>query len=293
MASITWGHGFLEDFHWRPDATLATDWVETESGLTCAESLLYDDYLKLEGTCDNAADEWAVYLRTISSLSLSTSTYGKVLVRWKTSASSNGLGLRVVIAYTAGSGGGNTVIVGTTNPEFSTAWTVTSGTLTSGRIIQSIAVYADDYPNTIDSGTFQTYLDFILIHQNVFTIPNFSKFRFHPPPSYAQVPIPGMVGDITQNLGSELAWIEAQCDMNVGNWKRTSDYQQGDIFKDMAHATYWEPWHWLDDGIHQFKVTLDDPVFDLQERTVDLVFREKRRSSASNETWIERYGENL
>jgi len=234
------------------------------------------------------------------------------MIRWKTSVSSNGLGARVHVGY---DGGGGEWLMGETIPEFDTNWHLTTGTLSATgqtKTIATVSIYADDYPDTIATGTFQVYYDFILFFKNIFIVPNVARgLEFTPPPRYATIPIPGRVGDVTQNLGSELATVRMSCDLDISdaadgmgsNWKRPqnvvagskTDYVNGEVFMEIAHRSYTEPWQWLDTGTEQFKVTLETPVFRRSgtPHILDLLFREHRLSCASNETYYERFGLNL
>jgi hypothetical protein len=70
----------------------------------------------------------------------------------------------------------------------------------------------------------------------------------------------------------------------------------GQVFIDIAHNSYQEPWQWIDfeDPPIQMKVTLDEPDFGFEERrTFDLIFKEASRASKSNESYVERFGLNL
>jgi hypothetical protein len=121
------------------------------------------------------------------------------------------------------------------------------------------------------------------------------------------IPIPGRTGDSTQNMGSNSAQFHCTCNLDLSNatddWRRPQgnivktggDAIAGQIFDEIAHNSYTEPWQWLDTGNRQFKATLEDPMFNYQGKshTVQLTFTELRRGSGSTETYIERFGLNL
>jgi hypothetical protein len=128
------------------------------------------------------------------------------------------------------------------------------------------------------------------------------------------IPIPGRTGDNTQNMGSNSAQCHCTCNLDLSNatddWRRPpgnldkdldaviigqGDYIAGQVFDEIAHNSYTEPWQWLDTGNRQFKATLEDPMFTYQGKThtVQLTFTELRRGSGSTETYIERFGLNL
>jgi len=146
------------------------------------------------------------------------------------------------------------------------------------------------------------------LYKGTFTFPNVGHgLEYTPPPRYAIIPIPSRVGDITQGLGSELATVRASCDLDIGTWKRlvangysADDYVDGQVFDEISHRTYTEPWQWLNTGTgRQFKATLETPVFryatsgNKTTHILDLLFREYRLSDASNESHVERFGLNL
>jgi len=176
----------------------------------------------------------------------------------------------------------------------STTWVTGSATLdTSKGNLLWLWLYANQ-------ATGQVYYDFVLVCKGIFTFPNCGYgLEFTPPARYAMLEIPTRVGDITQNLGSPSATVTIGCDLDVGDWKRSGDHVDGEVFLDIAHNSSSEPWQWLDTGTEQFKATLDTPVFRRESngnsvrRILDLTFREYRRSSASHETYVERFGLNL
>jgi len=156
----------------------------------------------------------------------------------------------------------------------STTWVTGSATLdTSKGNLLWLWLYANQ-------ATGQVYYDFVLVCKGIFTFPNCGYgLEFTPPARYAMVTI--------------------GCDLDVGDWKRSGDHVDGEVFLDIAHNSSSEPWQWLDTGTEQFKATLDTPVFRRESngnsvrRILDLTFREYRRSSASHETYVERFGLNL
>jgi hypothetical protein len=245
-----------------------------------------DDYFTITGTCDNAADEYAYYEKDITNVS--TILYPYLVVRWKTSAIANGLQAKIGVTYT-GAG------LVTTTLGFSAGWKTTVITLTASDTIDKIRIYADDDPDTIAAGTFYVYFDFIMIC-GLFTFPNCAGgLQFTPPSRHIASPIPTRLCDITQFLGTDSATVESTSNLDIGNWKRSTDSVNGDVFLDIAHNSYKEPFQWLDTGTERFKVTLDRPVFRREvngNRTshmLDLTFREFRRSNGNLETFRERF----
>ncbi len=147
----------------------------------------------------------------------------------------------------------------------------------------------------MSTGPYSVYYDFILF-SGQFTMPNaISSLDFSP--SYAHLPIPGRIVDVTQALGSQSATCQMTCDLTLGIWKRSGDVVDGQVFYEIAHSSQrWsEPWQWLDTGFEAFKVVLSNPVVrhDGDRTVMDLKFREYRLNPPSSESYIERFGLNL
>jgi hypothetical protein len=235
-------------------------------------------------------------------LSLSPATYTKLFWRYK---SSSGAEAKIVLVD---SGGHTQTILAESS---STLFTVGYDTIDFGDadLLDHIRFYANTAAGTV------TY-DFGLVCKDIFTLPNTQHgLDFTPSPRYAQIEIPSRISDITQNLGSKSATVQASCNLDIGklpttaaavvasDWLRpqgtdtkdTNEVMKGQVFVDIAHNSNTEPFQWLDTGEQQFKVTLEEPVFRHQanEHVLDLVFREYSRSSKSNETYVERFGLNL
>jgi len=260
---------------------------------------LYGDWFKIEATFNDGGDEYCFYTYdfTDNGLSdISSDSYTHYVIRYKTSASSNGAGARCTIYFTVG----NQSIL-TTTPQFSTTWTVDSGTITAGKTISGVKFYADDYPDgAASNGTHQVYFDFLLLCKGKFTWPYVSDaILFTPAPRVVNIPIFGRHGDITQLGGNALATarIKGTIDTRAA-WKRSGDVIGGQVFYELAHNKNSEPWQWLDTGDQQFKANLKQPdirrASNSKEQFVyDLLFQEYRLSTAGNESYIERYGLNL
>lgn len=294
MTSITHTHGLLDE---GDDSSV---WAESRSGMTDPEATIsseYGDYLRLTGTLNDAGDEWLKATYDITDIS--ADLYPNYLFRYRTSLASNGLGARLYVVYDDAS---TEFLLGETTPQFSTTFKTVAGTLVnySGLDIDKIVYWGDDYPNTVTGGiTPYVEFDFILFHKDTFTLPhNGHDLNLYIPPRYGLLGPPGRIGDITQNLGNESARVEVSCDLDVGDWKRSGDYVDGEVFYEIAHKNTTEPWQWLDTGTEQFKVTLENPIFrriggDVSTHTLDLLFREYRLSDASSETYVERFGLDL
>ncbi len=257
-------------------------WTEVEDGNVGTLSSVYDDYFKLNITSSTGNKTYQVY--RYANL-LAPTIYTTLIYRYKTS--NTNIKAKIEAEFLSGT---QTIL-----PESSsTTWVTGSATLdTDKNNLDYIRLYANQ-------ATGQVYYDFILICKGFFTFPNYGHgLEFTPPPRYARLAVPSRTGDVTQNLGSPDATVTIGCNLDIGNWKRTGDYIDGQVFLDIAHNSSSEPWQWLDTGTEQFKATLDQLTFRRQadgnsvQRILDLTFKEYRRSSASHETYVERFGLNL
>jgi len=171
------------------DTYVLSAWTQYLNNMVAADAvptISNGDWLEIKAVFDEAAtDEYVYYEKDISNIS--SDTYTRFLLRWKTSASSLGAKAKVILVFTSGS---QTILDG----SYSTSWQVTSGDITSGKTIDKIQVYADDDGT---DGTFYVYYHFVLLHKDTFTLPNVAYGSdFNPSPRYAIVPIFGRVGDI-------------------------------------------------------------------------------------------------
>jgi len=279
--SITHTQGFLDD------CNDATSWVQHDGGLGGVLTVENDDYFKISGTPNAVGDEYTYYERNITDIS--TDLYPKLVVRWKTDAITNGLRAIVDAVYTVGP-------TTSTALGFSTGWKTIVIDLTPAKTLSTIQLWADDYPDTAESyGAHWVAFDFILAC-GLFTFPNCAGgLHFTPPSRHVASPIPSRLCDVTQFLGTDSATVESTSNLDIGNWKRSTDSVNGDVFLDVAHNSYKEPWQWLDTGTERFKVTLDRPVFRREvngsrtQHMIDLTFREFRRSNGNLETFRERF----
>jgi len=107
--------------------------------------------------------------------------------------------------------------------------------------------------------------------------------------------IVGRGGLSTQGLGTKDLDTEIICDMGVGDWIRTGDNQNGDVFWDIFHESHDEPWQWFDTEKKQYKAVLshvDTPMGAGQE-TATLHVHENNVSTRNNEYWYQRFGTEL
>jgi hypothetical protein len=279
--SITYGHGKLYDF----DSVAA--WSEQADDHTPAPdpdgtfAVLNGDWLDLSNT---SGGEYRV-CNTVA-LGINPLEYTKILVRYFTTADIKAK----IILEDSGTDHFQTLLADTTELTMGLA-SATIGPFTDADNLAYIWLYADHAIGHV-------YCDFALICQGIFPFPNDGfSLDFTPSPRYADIGIPSRDGDISQQLGSGNSEVDISCDLNIGNWKRSADYINGQVFTDIVQAAshIGEPWQWLDTGEAQFKVTLRPPIFHYTgaERRLTLNFREYRLSTAHGETDVQRWGLNL
>jgi hypothetical protein len=284
MVSISFGHGFLED------CDDATGWVETEDGNTCALSVVEGDFFDLNVTA-SAGNAVAYYSYPdeggASNLGLSTGTYMKIRYRYMTSNAN--VKAKIMLVFNDAST--QEILVDTS----STSLTSATVAITASKTIDHVRLYAD-------AAVGHVYYDFVLIYKNDFTFPNIAGgMEFSPPPKFARLEIPARISDISQGLGANSAFWNLDCDLSIGTWTRAGDTIAGQIFYEISHNPYNEPFEWFDSEIEQCKVTVENPVFVRRahengiEKILSLTLREYRLSNAgcSLETYVTRLGLDL
>jgi len=283
---ITFGHGVQIDCNRISGGTEGT-WIEEEAyAANGTVEPIYDEYFDLENT--GGAVDYGIYNNT--NLSLNTTLYKYILIRYKTS--STNIKAKVIAEFSDTST--QTLLEETS----STTYTVVSKALTTSKTLDHLHLWANN-------ATGHIYYDFVFVFKNVFTFPNteFGKYWI-PPARNIDIEIPSRVTNITQNLGAPSARFECSCDLDLGTWKRliangydADDYVNGQVFDEISHNSYQNAWNWLNTGMgRQLKVVLDgEPRFseDGDRHSLDLVFKEVSRANKSGETEIERFGMNL
>jgi hypothetical protein len=271
MVTITYGHGKLYDFE------SVTGW--TERGTTGDGSFATDGD-KVTLTKTGAGD---YYIDNDTDIDISTSLYPIILWRYKTSDTN--IKAKIVAEFSDAST--QTILAEVS----STTETMGYTTLTEAKTLDHIRLHADDATGTVK-------YDFVLVCKNLWTFPTQQpeSMTFNPcPPNYADLIVPSRSGDITQGFATHLAEVDMTCNLDVGDWKRATDYINGEVFIDIAHNSKTEPWQWLDTETEQFKVTLRELTFNRigGAHKVNLKWKEYRLGSAADESYVERYGLNL
>jgi hypothetical protein len=261
-------------------------WTLTQgAGSTCTQAVTSDKNLYLDQTV-YGADSSTV---NGTNLALPSTTYGRIKIRYKTSGAATA---KVVLGFSAGV---QTVLA----ESASTYFTVADVAITTAKTINTITLYACDGVGTV------TY-DFIEIYTGQYILPNVTEMN--PPFALKDVviKIPGMSGNPSQALGSNLVEVTMTCDLDMEpaalHWKRpqatgATDVNKTDILYETQHLEgINQPWVWLDlgDPAMQFKARLINisPIWG-ERGKVDLLWREYRHGNASGETTSERFGLSL
>lgn len=274
MTTISNVHGFLHD------GDSVDDWAEVEDGGTGTTVVDNGDYLKLVVT--NCVGNESYLWDNDNNIGINTTTYPTIMGRYKTSDSS--IKAKVVVEFSDVST--QEVLADIS----STTWVTFSATLTAAKTLDHIRLHADHATGTV-------WYDFILVHQNTFTIPDtqVGDIEYDFPPREVIIPILGKNADSADSLGSLSTEIRGTYDIDLGTWKRTTpaDTIEGEVFLDILHNRSSEPWQWYDDvnmGI-AMKVTVH-PKFRRTTEGIrlDLVLREYSLGDKSEETYAERWG---
>jgi len=271
------------------DCDDATGWNLTNSGLVGpTHTVLHGDIFQLQGTCNDAGDEFCYIEKDITDIS--SNVFDTWVVRYKTSDASNALSAKVDLIFTVGS---QTLIPSGT---FSTSWTYATGTITSGKTIDKIRFYAQDSPNSVDSGTYEVWYDFILLCGGIFTFPYVNEagrsggIDLEIEPRYAHIPIPGRMGDITQYLGMPSPTIRLSGDMDTNTAWGTPD---GESLYKIVQEAYNDKFNWFTSDMINCKVTpglfkISQRPGSKSQRLWSWVLRQYSLSCGSETTWGQR-----
>lgn len=228
---ITWDHGFLTD------CDDATGWIETESSLSATLTVLLGDIFKIEGSPNDPGDEYAHYEKDITDIL--TSVFTTYVVRYRTSVANNGLKPYISFEFSDGDGYQDVTL------DFSQRWKVSTGTILPNNTITHVRLGATDDPNSLASGTYQVYYDFLLICRQIFTFPNVAPggISLLLPQKTVQLLMPSRGGDIIQSLGMKSPEIVIAGDMKSGKTWGDAILTYGEQL--MRIAVRNDPWQWL------------------------------------------------
>jgi len=287
--SFNYGVGFTYEGD-RTSGGIEGTWTLVQGGgSTCAQSITSDKNLLLSQTVF-AADS---YTYNGTDLGLSTATYPKLRVRFKTTGSAKA---RVDVTYSDASTGtlmSETASVGT--------FTVVECALAATKTLDHINLYICDATGTV------TY-DYVQVYTGTYTIPNVEQATQSLALKDSVLKVPGMSGNLTQNFGSDLLEVRFIHDLDMERasvtWKRPqsttpkTDYNNTDMLDETLHEMgVSTDWVWLDLGVpaKQFKARLVEvnPDYQGDRHKVESVWREYRHGHANDETLSERYGLSL
>jgi hypothetical protein len=223
-----------------------------------------------------------------SNLTISSSVYPKIKFQYK--CSNANVKAKVELVFSDAS---TQVVMAATN---STVLTTVTATITASKTIDHVRLYAQDAVGIV-------YYDFVTIYQGDFPIPN---VRYGITPRFNSKNViqgmPGMGGNFSQNLGSDLAEYTFGCDCTKGVWTRTlpNDEVIGEVFLDIIHNSVTQQWVWLTTPIETFKVELVDlqmprlSNLNQMDWRLNFTLREYRDSDANctHETYRTRWGLN-
>ena len=268
-------------------------WTLTQGGgSTCTQTVTSDNNLYLNQTVFGA-DSSTV---NGTNLSLPTNTYTKLRWRYKTSGNATA---KIILTFN------DTTTQTILAESASSTFTVGSASITAAETLDHITLFCCDGVGTV------TY-DYVQVYAGTFVLPN--CVQLDPPAKLKDViiPIPGMSGDLSHALGSELLEVTMECDLDMEpwsgdvtdtkiSWKRPqttgtkTDANKTDVFYEQLHLSgINEAWTWLDIGAPtmQFKARLTEihPSYSGEQGRVTLVWREYRHGSANSESTSERFG---
>ena len=241
--TITYNHALLDDM------TSITGWSKDETGgLAITYEIIHKTYMKITGTCDNAADEYAYIEKDFTDFD--TDDYPYYLLRVATEVASNGLTISAEALFD------DATTQQILAPTFSTTWLVKTGTLTAGKMLDKLRIYADDDPNTIDSGSYYVLCDFALVCEGAYTIPNVSRREELILQNRGGIQIPGRLGDISQYMGADSPRLEWAGEMkgDVTDWGTPL----GEKLYNIWFNRHQEPWQWVTSDQINSKMKMDD-----------------------------------
>lgn len=277
--TISYGHICLHDLD------SLTGFVETDVNNIAAWATDGD---VITATITGALNGQTAQLEYDHTATVTTTSLSKILCRFKTAVSSIGIKAGLKVTFTDAA-------TQTINLGYSTSWKCTATTLTSGKTVDKVALTV-----TVDGWTPgvipYVYFDFYLACKGVFTFPFASNtVSVDMSPRNVQIPIAGKVGDHTQNLGSPSVPIHLSGEMDSEtDWLGVNN-KIGEVFYDISHNSYGEPFQWFTSDVASLKVTMHSCMVSQVsnvnvQRVYDIIFMEYRLLSGSNENYYERFG---
>lgn len=253
------------------DEYFLTDWKRQESPtLTATLSVLLKDIFNINATSGSGSVYWEKDITN-----LSTSTYTKILIRYKTSDTNIKAKVELVFADAST----QMVLVETS----SVAWAILKATPTPAKTVDKIRFYAT-------SATGDVYYELFLIYEDDFEFPAVTDvLTLKVPNIYVDIRGIGRAGNTTQYLGRDSMPIIITGVMNdAAGWGSPT----GDTLLQLWHEAGWDAFQWLESDNYKGKVTLRD--FNLDEpsrdkempRGYEAILKEFSRSNLGETTWL-------
>jgi len=230
--------------------------------------VLYHDLFDIEAT-GSAGNKIGYYELDVTNIA--TSIYTTALWRYKTSSAT--IKAKIELIFTAGT---QTIL----DESDSTTWAHGHTTVTAAKTLDKIRLYANQ-----DTG--HVYYDFALICQGIGTFPQWHVLQPELPNRYADIEIPGRVGDITQYLGMRSPTIRLEGPMDTSTAWGTPD---GEYLYRLFHEAHTDPWQWFTSDLINCKVTprafsLKQEAGSGYQRLWTATFQLYSLSSGSETTW--------
>jgi hypothetical protein len=237
--TITYGHGFLDDY-WN---TLSNYTLTTGGGSTVTATQDSNKNLDLNCTVYGADS----YFTNNTNLGLATLIYTTVLYAVKTTGSA-----KAKIIATFSDASTQTILAATSF----TSWTVGSATLTSAKILDHLSFYQT-------TATGHVYYDFALVCKGIFTFPQYTKLTWSMKNRYNNTQAPSRLGRRKAWMGADetVVMIDGDVDANRATWKRSLYYIAADVFNDIHHNASSEPWQFFKSDRGQFKAVVEELTF--------------------------------
>ena len=259
------------------DTFLLSAWQIIEDGQTLDTPTTDGDTVSVIASA--SAGNEAGYLVNFTNLSLSTSIYTKLCYRYKTSDAN--VKAKIVAEFSDAS---TQEILADAS---SLTWVYGSTTLTTAKTLDHIRLHADHATGTV-------YYDFALVCAGTFTFPNSETIDVEPATDLVRTAYPSRIGRVPQTMGADDTKLTLVCDLDIGDWTRTGDTIQGQVFFDISHnGSISEDWQWLTTGQGtNFKARLEKPhfIYGGNRHLLNLTLYECRTGSADGETYKERFG---
>lgn len=262
------------------DTYQITKWAEVEDGQTLTATTTEQNYLTL--TCSVSAGNKIGYVEHKLTTQLSQTACGKARLRYMTSDTN--VKAKGTLIFTDGTT--QDILASSSSTAFTTTAAVA---LTASKTVDKIRFYCNSATGTV-------YYDFAMIYEADFVLPDCIKIDISPPVRDAYLEAPGMLGAHIQSLGAEAATVTLTCDLDFGNWKRSGDTIDGEVFLDLSHelaSSTFGDWIWLDADYVQMKVRFagKTPTISNEGRSLaELSFIEYGNGSSTYETYTSRFG---